>query len=153
LWTALAFIPTAGPIRPEPRGGWHNARPQPQQPPQLLFPQYLEDYLTLLDRYGVSQQLWVTEFGWGSVENFNGGPAPERPFMDNVSEWEQAVYTMDAFALAHENDRIGPMMLWNLNFAPLLGPEASKAGYSVVRPDGSQRPLYLALQNVPRAPE
>jgi hypothetical protein len=44
-------------------------------------------------------------------------------------------------------------MLWNLNFAPLLGPSASMSGYSLVRPDGSPRPLYLALQNAPRAPE
>jgi polysaccharide biosynthesis protein PslG len=117
----------------------------------FFFRNTLEDYLALLDRYGVNHMLWVTEFGWGSVDNFDGGPAPGAPFMDYVSEWEQAVYTMDAFALAHENERIGPMMLWNLNFAPLLGPSASMAGYSVLRPDGSPRPLYLALQNVPRA--
>ncbi len=121
--------------------------------PSFFFRNTIEDYLALLDRYGVNHQLWVTEFGWGSVENFGGGPAPEAPFMAYVSEWEQAIYTMDAFALAHENQRVGPMMLWNLNFAPLLGPEASKAGYSLVRPDGSLRPLYLALLNVPRAPE
>jgi polysaccharide biosynthesis protein PslG len=121
--------------------------------PSFFFRNTIEDYLALLDRYGVNHQLWVTEFGWGSVENFGGGPAPEAPFMAYVSEWEQAVYTMDAFALAHENERIGPMMLWNLNFAPLLGAAASKAGYSLLRPDGSPRPLYLALQNAPRTLE
>jgi polysaccharide biosynthesis protein PslG len=121
--------------------------------PSFFFYDTLADYKLLLDRYGVSHPLWVTEFGWGSVDGFDTPPTAAAPFMADVSEWEQALYTLDAFALAHEREWMGPMMLWNLNFAPLLGPSASMSGYSLVRPDGSPRPLYLALQNAPRAPE
>ena len=119
----------------------------------FFFYDTLADYRALLDQYGLDHPLWVTEFGWGSVDGFDAPPAAGAEFMGHVSEWEQAIYTLEAFALAHEREDIGPMMLWNLNFAPLLGPDFSESGYSLLRPDGSPRPLYLALQNVPRDAE
>jgi polysaccharide biosynthesis protein PslG len=118
--------------------------------PSFFFRDTLEDYFALLDRYGVEHPLWVTEFGWGSVDGFDAPPVESAPFMAHTSEWEQAVYTLDAFALAHEKERMGPMILWNLNFAPLLGAAFSESGYSLLRPDGSPRPVYYALQFAPR---
>jgi hypothetical protein len=69
--------------------------------------------------------------------------------MADVSEWQQAVYTLRAYELGQEWPWVGPMMLWNLNFAPWLGPQFSESGYSLLRPDGTPRPAYLALQNMP----
>jgi hypothetical protein len=43
-------------------------------------------------------------------------------------------------------EHVGPMVLWNLNFGPLLGNEFSESGYSLLRPDGLERPSYWALQ-------
>lgn len=70
--------------------------------------------------------------------------------MNNVSEWQQATYTQRAFALAHDWPWVGPMMLWNLNFAPWLGPEFSESGYSLLRPDGSPRPSFFAVADLPK---
>jgi hypothetical protein len=42
------------------------------------------------------------------------------------------------------------MILWNLNFGPLLGHQFSESGYSLLGPDGAPRPAYLALEAVPK---
>jgi hypothetical protein len=67
--------------------------------------------------------------------------------MGNVSEWQQAQYTMRAFQLAKEWGVAGPMILWNLNFGPTFGTGYPETSYSVLRPDGSPRPVYLSLAN------
>jgi hypothetical protein len=70
--------------------------------------------------------------------------------MTNVTEWQQAAYTQRAYALAHNWPWVGPMMLWNLNFAPWLGDALSESGYSLLRPDGSPRPVFFALAALPK---
>jgi hypothetical protein len=94
--------------------------------------------------------LWLTEFGWGSFDGFGAPPPAGAEFMSHVSEWEQAQYTLAAYEMAHNWDGVGPLFLWNLNFAPTLGPKRSESGYSVLRPDGSPRPVYYALQTIPK---
>jgi hypothetical protein len=42
------------------------------------------------------------------------------------------------------------MFVWNLNYAAVVGPEDEKAGFSLVRADGSLRPAYLALAAMPK---
>jgi len=147
--------------------GWANppdstvAQPDPAVPshnnhPSFFFADTLADYATLLDEYGVDQQLWVTEFGWGSFEGImddDGDPASPpagAEFMNNVSEWQQAQYIPRAFELSQQTETVGPMLLWNLNFGPLLGNEFSESGYSLLRPDSSPRPSYLSLQAAPK---
>lgn len=127
------------------------AAPTHNDHPSFFFRDTLETYRTLLDEAGYADlPLWVTEFGWGSFERFEALPPPEASFMANVSEWEQAVYALEALQMGHERSDIGPMFLWNLNFAPTLGAGFSASGYSLLRPDGSPRPLYLALRDVPK---
>jgi polysaccharide biosynthesis protein PslG len=143
--------------------GWANppdssfSNPDPAVPshnnhPSFFFRDTLSDYATLLEEYDADRQLWATEFGWGSFEGINNKqgtpePPPENAlFMDNVSELEQAKYILQAFSMAQELDQAGPLFLWNLNFGPLLGTQFSESGYSLLRPDGSQRPSYLSLQ-------
>ncbi len=67
--------------------------------------------------------------------------------MNNVSEWQQAEYTLRAFEMGQAWEWAGPMFLWNLNFGPLLGTDFSETGYSLRRPDGTARPLYYTLKN------
>ncbi len=144
--------------------GWANppdsssGSPDPAVPshnnhPSFFFADTLADYEALLAEYGVERPLWVTEFGWGSFEGIvddDGDPASPpagAEFMANVSEWQQAQYILRAFELSQQDGNIGPMILWNLNFGPLLGNEFSESGYSLLRPDGSARPSYFALQS------
>jgi hypothetical protein len=122
--------------------------------PSFFFSDTLNDYRALLLEYGaVDKQLWVTEFGWGSFGGFFddfGTPAapPEGvEFMANVSEYQQALYIMRAYELAHGWDWVGPLFLWNLNFGETLGSAYSESGYSLLRADGSRRPAYRALEH------
>ncbi|MEM7118330.1 MAG: cellulase family glycosylhydrolase [Chloroflexota bacterium] len=91
--------------------------------------------------------LWATEFGWGSFEGFDALPPDSVAFMANVSEWQQAVYTLRAIEMGQTEFGSGPMILWNLNFGPTLGPRYSESGFSLLREDGTARPVYLALEN------
>lgn len=127
------------------------AVPSHNNHPSFFFQDTLRDYGTLLTEFGiVNKQLWVTEFGWGSFETFAQPPPDGAEFMANVTEWQQAAYTQRAYALAHDWPWVGPMMLWNLNFAPWLGDAFSESGYSLLRPDGSPRPAYFALAAIPK---
>lgn len=142
--------------------GWANPpdssvrNPDPAVPshnnhPSFFWQDTLDDYATLLAEFGAGERpLWVTEFGWGSFDGFGAPPPAGAEFMANVSEWQQAVYTLRAYELAHARPQLGPMFLWNLNFAPTLGTAFSESGYSILRPDGSRRPLYLALEAMPK---
>ncbi|MCA9945756.1 MAG: cellulase family glycosylhydrolase [Anaerolineales bacterium] len=127
------------------------AVPSHNDHPSFFFQDTLRDYGSLLTEFGIAEkQLWVTEFGWGSFDSFAAEPPAGAEFMANVSEWQQAAYTQQAFALAHDWPQVGPMMLWNLNFAFWLGDAFSESGYSLLRPDGSPRPAYLALAALPK---
>ncbi|MEZ4593200.1 MAG: cellulase family glycosylhydrolase [Chloroflexota bacterium] len=127
------------------------AVPSHNNHPSFFFQDTLTDYGNLLTEFGVAEkQLWLTEFGWGSFESFSQPPPAGAEFMNNVTEWQQAEYTQQAFALAHNQPQVGPMILWNLNFAPWLGDAFSESGYSLLRPDGSPRPAFFALAALPK---
>lgn len=133
--------PDASAAAPDPVAASHNNHPS------FFFGDTLRDYRALLTeaRYA-GLPLWVTEFGWGTYERMDATPPAGAEFMNDVNEWEQATYTLRAFALAQETGAVGPLFLWNLNFAPTFGNGFTESAYSILRPDGSRRPLYLALQ-------
>ncbi len=143
--------PDSGYADPDPSVPTHNNHPS------FFFSNTVSDYKALLAEYGTAGQLWATEFGWGSfdqITNEDGDPAqpPQgAEFMADVSEWEQAEYLLRALELAGQDDAVGPMIIWNLNFGPLLGAEFSESGYSILRPDGSRRPAYRSLEHAKKA--
>lgn len=122
------------------------AVPSHNDHPSFFFKDTLTDYAALLAEFGAADKpIWVTEFGWGSFEGFAAPPPAGAEFMANVTEWQQAVYILRAYELANEWESVGPMILWNLNFGPLLGDRFSESGYSLLLADGSQRPAFRAL--------
>ena len=114
--------------------------------PSFFFIDTLNDYQSLLAKAGVSKQIWVTEFGWGTFEDISPTVPAGVEFMAETNEWQQAEYVGQAFELSQTESVFGPMMLWNLNFAPLLGQDFSESGYSILATDGTPRPAYLTLQ-------
>jgi len=121
--------------------------------PSFFFADTLADYRAMLVAAGAAEiELWPTEFGWGTFDGFrleDGSPVVPpagSEFMADNDEWEQAVYTLRAFELAHDWEWVGPMFLWNLNFTAALGPEFQEVGYSLLRFDESRRPVYRALE-------
>ncbi len=126
--------------RPDPAATSHNNHPS------FFFRDTLEDYRALLVAADAADRpLWATEFGWGSFGDLGAAPPPEAAFMNDVSPEQQAAYTLEAIALAQEWPWMGPMFLWNLNFAPRLGPALAESGYSLLDTTGAPRPVYHAL--------
>ncbi len=114
--------------------------------PSFFFLDTLEDYHKMLSEANISKPLWVTEFGWPSIENFGKVDTTGWEYAREVTEADQAAYLLRALQLRRERSWIGPMMIWNINIAPLLGAERSESAYSLLRPDGSERPVYQQLR-------
>ncbi|MGB3713942.1 MAG: cellulase family glycosylhydrolase, partial [Candidatus Promineifilaceae bacterium] len=112
--------------------GWANppdssfSNPDPAVPshndhPSFFFIDTLTDYRSILDQRDYQDKpLWVTEFGWGTFDGLNASPPEEVAFMVYVDETQQAAYTLRSYELASQWPGIGPLFLWNLNFAPRL---------------------------------
>ncbi|MCP4426164.1 MAG: cellulase family glycosylhydrolase [Chloroflexi bacterium] len=127
------------------------AVPSHNDHPSFFFGDTLADYAALLVEFDAADiPIWVTEFGWGSFDGFDAPPPAEAEFMNYVTEWQQATYILRAYQLAHDWPGVGPLILWNLNFGPLLGNEFSESGYSLLRADGRPRPAYRALETMPK---
>ena len=134
------------------RAGWTNpAEPSFKGHRSFFFRSTMEAYRAVLNQYGQGgKKIWVTEFGWASVENLGAGPAAGYEYAGQNSEGEQAQYLKDAFSLGRSWGWVGPMFVWNLNFAPVAGPADEKAAFGLVRNDWSERPAYAALRDMPK---
>jgi hypothetical protein len=116
-------------------------------------------------------QIWVTEFGWATFQGLHAGshvngpaalpPAdPGLSWMNVLTQDQQATYTVRAFQIAQNGDLaayVGPLFLWNLNFATLPGyvdsvkPSLPEAGFSVLDQDWNTRPIYNLIQAAPKS--
>jgi hypothetical protein len=114
--------------------------------PSFFFLDTLEDYRKILVEGNIDKSLWVTEFGWPSIENFGEVDTAGWDYARDVTEADQAAYLLRALQLRRERSWVGPLIIWNLNIAPLLGAERSESAYGLLRPDGSERPAYQQLR-------
>lgn len=119
--------------------------------PRFFFLNTIEDYRDIMVANGDEDtDMWATEFGWAT---WSGLPneAPE-PWMTYNTPEQQAEYTLRAFEIGQELSYMGPMFLWNLNFAneDLIEERNEMVGYSLFIPGLPIRPLYHNLQDSPR---
>jgi hypothetical protein len=115
--------------------------------PTFFFRDTLEDYHQIMLDYNDDQsQIWVTEFGWPSPEGIGEMDLTGWEYGREVSGAEQADYVVRAFHMGDERPWVGPMFLWNLNLATIWGAQSAYSAYSLLRPDGSYRPSYVALR-------
>ena len=115
--------------------------------PSFFFNDTLRDYRALLSTFGHPlKPLWITEFGWGSFEGLLADPPAGAEFMNDVTEAEQAEFTLRALEMVNNDPLLAPPMLWNLNFGSHFGAGIEFSGYGLLRPDASSRPLYDALR-------
>jgi hypothetical protein len=133
-----------------PRERWddpsHEA-PSHNDHPSFFYRDTLEDYRNILDEGGLnSVPLWITEFGWPSVDSFSSMDTTGWEYATHVSEEEQAAYIVEAFQMGQALDGVGPMILWNLNIATIWGPTRAQSAYSLLRPDSSYRPAYISVR-------
>jgi hypothetical protein len=118
--------------------------------PTFFFRDTLEDYRRIMLDYGIDKhQIWVTEFGWPSPEGIGQMDLTGWEYGRQISEAEQGDYVVRAFHMGDERPWVGPMFLWNLNLATIWGADNAFSAYSLLRPDGSFRPAYVALRLAP----
>lgn len=118
--------------------------------PRFFFMNTLEDYRATMVQFGHEHvQLWATELGWATWEGIPN-QAPDEWMNYNTPEL-QAQYTIRAFQIGQSIDYVGPMFLWNMNFAnnTLIEQRNEMAGYSLFIPNVPVRPLYEQLENRP----
>ncbi len=131
--------------------------------PSFYFRNTVDDYRKIMQRNGDgNRKLWITEFGWATYQGLrrsDGGAGA----VQQGSGWEmlldqnqQASYVLRAFYLAQQPpyyDFLGPMMLWNLNFAAIptmVDNSREEAGFSLLDASGNARPVYLTLRDAPK---
>jgi hypothetical protein len=114
--------------------------------PSFFFLDTIEDYHQILSGANIAKPLWITEFGWPSIENFGEVDTSGWDYARDVTEADQSAYLLRAIELRRDRPWLGPLLIWNLNIAPLLGADRSESAYSLLRPDGSERPAYQQLR-------
>ncbi len=117
---------------------------------QFFFLDTLSTYREIMtDNDHDSLNLWATEFGWPTYEDLPGA-APE-VWMVSLSSEQQADYVADAFAIGQGFEFMGPMFLWNLNFADThtVANVGELAAYSLLYTPNDQtvveRPVFREL--------
>jgi hypothetical protein len=119
--------------------------------PTFFFLDTMEGYRAIQTEFeDDGRPLWVTEFGWASVDGFGVGAPAGEEWVGYINEQQQADYIFQAYRMAQEWNYMGPMFLWNLNLGPFLGNQYSQAYFSILRPDGSPRPAYEMLSKAPK---
>ena len=119
--------------------------------PSFFFRGTMESYRNIMVKYGDGhKRIWPTEFGWASVDGLGVPPAPGYGYAADNSEAEQAQFIVRAYQMGKAWGWVGPMFLWNLNFAPVAGKQDEKAAFGIVRHDWSPRPAFAALRDMPK---
>lgn len=129
--------------------------------PQFYFLNTIEDYRAIMDLVGHgAASLWVTEFGWATFDGLRGagGGQPGVPaglaYYSYLDQAAQASYTVRAFQIAQSLPYMGPMILWNLNFATLDGAVDRgdpMSGYGLLDSYWQPRPVYQYLKQAPKS--
>ncbi|GAB1421411.1 cellulase family glycosylhydrolase [Anaerolineales bacterium] len=124
--------------------------------PRFFFSDNIKAYHDILIRNGQSTtKLWGTEFGWATWDSYPS-EVPEA-WMTYNTPLTQAEHTLKAFEIAQSLEYMGPMILWNLNFAnpTVIEMRNEIAGYSLLYPnywsgEGTlERPLFWSLVQRP----
>jgi hypothetical protein len=105
----------------------------------------MEGYRNVMVANGdTNKRLWPTEFGWAVSSTPQTG---YEYAADNTRE-EQAQWITEAYQQAKNWGWVGPMFLWNLNYA-VTRPGSEQAAFSIVLPEGVTS-AYQALAGMPK---
>lgn len=118
--------------------------------PRFFFLNNVEDYRNIMVSNGHSEiQMWATEFGWATWEGLEGSAPEGDDWMGYNDKWDQGNYTIQALEIAQGLSYMGPMFIWNLNFATeaTVAQRLEIAAYSILIPNKLpiERPLYWML--------
>ena len=117
--------------------------------PHFYFLDTLDAYRQVqIDNNDLTIPLWVTRFGWGTVEDL--GVADEfNIFVSYTSLEEQAQYLTRAFEIADELGYVGPMFAFSLNGCQAPGIDGpTSCYYGLIGPRNEPRLVFNALQAI-----
>ncbi len=133
--------------------GWDND-------PHFFFADTMRETREIMNANGhANVPIWITELGWASWDGFPNEPPIGSEWMRFNDRWEQAGFTLRALQITETSGNVGPVFLWNLNFA-VLGDLArngdERIAYSMIVPGSScgidvdstnrtERPLFWLL--------
>ena len=127
-------------------------------------PHHSWSFLSTIEGYRriTNKPMCVTEFGWASTENLtrkDGSPltgaAPGFDFALDNTEREQAEWIARGFQILRNLGYARFGIVFNLDFIQKIGQSPDEAGgdpalYSIIRQDGSPRPAFEMLRDMPR---
>lgn len=90
--------------------------------------------------------MWLTEFGWSTLNKAKG-----YEYGADNSEADQAKYLVRAYQIGREVGWVSAMFVWNLNFQMIVPDTDEKWPFGIIKKDGSPRPAYTALKQLPKA--
>lgn len=130
----VAVHPGAGPHHPSEH--WPDDAPDQSH----AYVRHIERIHDLMQRSGDHREVWITEVGW-TVTTAEGAPPP-------VTEQQQADYLVDTLWYVRQRyPWISGVFVWNLNFSVIAPPGDEKTTFSIIGPDWSIRPAFIAMQN------
>ena len=123
----------------DPKRGYDDHR-------SFFFRNTMEDYRRVMVEFGDGQKaIWPTEFGW-PVWRFRGDKRFE--FAQDNTLQEQANYIRRAYEMAQAWGWVGPMFLWNLDYA-VTTPRSEMANFGILTRSGLT-PAFEALRTMPK---
>lgn len=119
--------------------GWNDNK-------RFYFLDNLEITRTIMNEFGASQRLWITEFGYATWDGISG-PPPEA-WYGYLTPDEQAGYLLRAIQVAQSLGYVDNFFVWNLNFASDndLTARNPHAAFSLILRDNTPRPALQRLQ-------
>jgi len=135
------------PEMPGDRPGWNDH--------STHYFRHVENVRALMIEHGLGdRQIWLTEYGWATPNT-----TPGFEFGNLLTFEVQADYVTRAVTRVYEEYRdnqgrpwVGNMFLWNMNFSVLWeaqgNPLHEQASFSLLHPDWSPRPAFIALQGL-----
>lgn len=127
---------------PEDSPGWRDH-------PTHYF-RHIENIRQVMERYNDGdKQIWITEFGWASLEGITDMPAAGFEYAAHVTAQDQADYIARALDRGRTTYQpwVGAMFIWNLNFARTNPPTDQKSAFGLINAAGQPRPAYEAVRD------
>lgn len=121
--------------------------------PSWSFYTTLNGYVDTIRAAGYDTKLCVTEFGYGSSEEYGVYPPGFEYYADNTLQ-EQAAFTTQAYQQMHDSGDVMLSFLFNLDLGPKGGtPDGDdNVGYSVLDKNGVPRPVFGAIAEMEKRP-
>lgn len=106
----------------------------------------LQGYAQRIQQAGSDKKLCITEFGWASTEDLQGYPRGFEFANDNTLA-EQAQFLGEAIRLMEQWGFVWLAFIWNLNYGPQAGWDATNDNvpYSLIRPEWRPAPAYEVI--------